>query len=80
MILTKTVLETELQAARQQNQQLLANLNVSAGIVAALEQMLKKLEQPEPAPAPAATDPAAPTGGSASAAPARPAAATPPEE
>jgi hypothetical protein len=69
MILTKTVLETELQAARQQNQQLLANLNVSAGIVAALEQMLKKLEQPEPAPAPAATDPAAPTGGSASAKP-----------
>ena len=67
MILTKTVLETELQAARQQNQQLLANLNVSAGIVAALEQMLKKLELPEPAPA--ATDPAAPTGGSASAKP-----------
>lgn len=67
MILTKTVLETELQAARQQNQQLLANLNVSAGIVAALEQMLKKLELPEPAPA--APDPAAPTGGSASAKP-----------
>lgn len=59
MILTKTVLETELQAARQQNQQLLANLNVSAGIVAALEQMLKKLELPEPTPA--APDPAAPS-------------------
>lgn len=57
MILTKTVLETELQAARQQNQQLLANLNVSAGIVAALEQMLKKLELPEPAPAPAPAPP-----------------------
>ena len=67
MILTKTVLETELQAARQQNQQLLANLNVSAGIVAALEQMLKKLEQPEPEGA--TPDPAAPTGGSASAKP-----------
>jgi hypothetical protein len=59
MTITKAILETELNAARAQHQQLLANLNVATGIVAAIEQMLKKLEEPEPAQDQAAQPPAA---------------------
>jgi hypothetical protein len=65
MILTKAILQTDLQGARAQREQLQANLNVAIGIQAALEQMLAKLDQPEPEAAPA---------------PAAPADATPPAE
>ena len=72
MILTKAILQSDLQGARAQREQLQANLNVAIGIQAALEQMLAKLDQPEPeaAPAPApATEAAVPPGGSASSKP-----------
>jgi hypothetical protein len=69
MILTKAILQTDLQGARAQREQLQANLNVAIGIQAALEQMLAKLDQPEPEAAPAPAP-----------APAAPADATPPAE